>query len=25
VVSGQVGVRVNHNLHVRVGNLGIDR
>ena len=25
VVSGQVGVRVNHNLHLRVGNLGIDR
>jgi hypothetical protein len=25
VVSGQVGIRVNHNLHVRVGNLGIDR
>lgn len=24
-VSGQVGVRVNHNLHVRVGNVGIDR
>lgn len=24
-VSGQVGIRVNHNLHVRVGHLSIDR